>query len=427
MIVATSLATATRTPSLDLLSFPYVFRGALDVQATRITDGMMLAAARALAELAREEVVEEVSRAYGGERFSFGPEYLLPKPIDPRILVRESAAVAPQAAVERSRAPPLEMPRPTRRASPSVSEPAARRCGADRQGPPGAARVVFPEGTSETILRACRILAGRRDRAPDPPRAARDEIRAAIERLGLDAGRGPRSSIRRAARGSRPTWTSTSGCGAAAASCAPPPRSASATADIFGALMLRGGDADMMISGVSAHYVDSLRTILEVIGTAPGVRRISSHYMVLLPEGRLLPRRLRGEHRAGRRGPRRDRAADRRARRAPSASSRASPCSRSPTSAASTTRCTRKVRRATELVKEQAPDLVVDGEMQLATALDGAVCATSTSRSPSSRRTPTSSSSPTCSPATSPCTCSSTWGRRAGRPGPDGHAAARRT
>jgi malate dehydrogenase (oxaloacetate-decarboxylating)(NADP+) len=75
VIVATGL---TQFPNavVDLLSFPYVLRGALDVQATRITDGMLLAAARALADLGREEVVEEVTRAYGGARFSFGPEYL---------------------------------------------------------------------------------------------------------------------------------------------------------------------------------------------------------------------------------------------------------------------------------------------------------------------------------------------------------------
>ena len=92
-IVGTSLG---QDPNaiVDLLSFPYIFRGALDVQASSISEGMMLAAARSLAELAREEVPEEVSRAYGDESFTFGPEYLLPKPIDPRILVRESAAVA---------------------------------------------------------------------------------------------------------------------------------------------------------------------------------------------------------------------------------------------------------------------------------------------------------------------------------------------
>ena len=82
VIVATSQGQHPNT-IVDLLSFPYIFRGALDVRAKQISESMMLAAARALADLAREEVLEEVSHAYGDEPFRFGPEYLLPKPIDP--------------------------------------------------------------------------------------------------------------------------------------------------------------------------------------------------------------------------------------------------------------------------------------------------------------------------------------------------------
>ena len=112
VVVATGL---DRFPNaiLDTLSFPYIFRGSLDVQATQITEGMLIAAARALADLAREEVVEEVERAYGNEHFSFGPEYLLPKAIDPRILVRMSTAVARQAiqeGVARLRGPERNIP-----------------------------------------------------------------------------------------------------------------------------------------------------------------------------------------------------------------------------------------------------------------------------------------------------------------------------
>jgi hypothetical protein len=143
---------------LDLLSFPYIFRGALDVQATRITPGMLVAAARALAELAREDVVEEVERAYGKERFTFGPEYLLPKPIDPRILVRESAAVARQAIEEGVARRPLE--------SRAYQESLTVRLGTGRDTLRGMIlsarqrrlRVVFSEGTSETILRASSLL-----------------------------------------------------------------------------------------------------------------------------------------------------------------------------------------------------------------------------------------------------------------------------
>lgn len=82
----------------NVLGFPFIFRGALDVRATAINEEMKVAAVRALASLAREPVPDSVSKAYGGARFSFGPDYLIPKPFDPRVLVWEASAVA-EAAV----------------------------------------------------------------------------------------------------------------------------------------------------------------------------------------------------------------------------------------------------------------------------------------------------------------------------------------
>ena len=157
VIAATALAEYPNA-LLDLLSFPYIMRGALDVQATRISDGMLLGAARALAELAREEVVDDVSRAYADEHLSFGPEYLLPKGIDPRTLVRESAAVA-RCAVEEGLARHAVESEP-------YQESLRVRIGTGREtmrrlmvkARHECPRVVFPEGTHETILRACRIL-----------------------------------------------------------------------------------------------------------------------------------------------------------------------------------------------------------------------------------------------------------------------------
>src|SRR6202166_5350182 len=81
----------------NVLGFPFIFRGALDVRATTINDAMKLAATHALAELTREEVPDSVSRTYGVERLRFGPEYIIPKPFDPRVLLREAAAVAKAA------------------------------------------------------------------------------------------------------------------------------------------------------------------------------------------------------------------------------------------------------------------------------------------------------------------------------------------
>jgi malate dehydrogenase (oxaloacetate-decarboxylating)(NADP+) len=367
VIVATSL---DRHPNavLDLLSFPYIFRGALDVQATRITPGMLMAAARALAELAREDVVEEVERAYGKERFSFGPEYLLPKPIDPRILVRESAAVARQAIAEGVARRPME--------SRAYQESLTVRLGTGRETLRGMIlsarqhklRVVFSEGTSETILRACGILM--EEGIASPILLGREsEVREAIERLRLGLGgvqivepaRSPRfegyveeyfrmrrrRGVMRAAAAQRVRQT-----------------------DTFAALMLHLSDVDMMIAGVSTHYVESLRTILEVIGPAPGVRRVSSHYLVLLPRGALFLADCAVNVDPDAEGLAEIALLTAATARALGIEPRVSMLSFSNFGSVDHPYA-RKVRRATELAKEGAPGLVIDGEMQLMTALDG--------------------------------------------------------
>ena len=81
----------------NVLGFPFIFRGALDVQASMINEDMKIAATRALAELAKEPCIEAVEKAYNGEHFSFGKDYVIPKPFDPRVLVWESYAVAEAA------------------------------------------------------------------------------------------------------------------------------------------------------------------------------------------------------------------------------------------------------------------------------------------------------------------------------------------
>jgi malate dehydrogenase (oxaloacetate-decarboxylating)(NADP+) len=367
VIVATSLDQHPNAV-LDLLSFPYIFRGALDVQATRITTGMLVAAARALADLAREDVVEEVERAYGSERFSFGPEYLLPKPIDPRILVRESAAVARRAIEEGVARRPLE--------SGAYQDSLTVRLGTGRETMRGMIlaarqrklRVVFPEGTNETILRACSILM--EEGIARPILLGREEdVRAATERLRFDLSGVPvvepprsprfeayvdeyfrmrhRRGVMRAAAVQRLRQT-----------------------DSFAAMMLHAGDADMMIAGVSTHYVESLRTILEVIGPASGVRKVSSHYLVLLPKGILFLADC-----AVNIEPDADALAEIALLAAGTARSlgiepRVSMLSFSNFGSVDHA-FTRKVRRATEIAKTRAPELVIDGEMQLATALDG--------------------------------------------------------
>ncbi len=171
----------------------------------------------------------------------------------------------------------------------------------------------------------------------------------------------------------------------------------------FAALMLHLGDADMMIGGAATHYAESMRTVLEIIGPAPGVRRIASLHMVLRPKETYF-------------------LADCAVNIEPDAEDLAEIALLSAGMVRSLGieprvamlsfsnfgsvdhPLARKVRRAAAIARERAPGLVIDGEIQLETALDEATRA-ATSPSPSCRRTPTCSSSPTCSRATWPCTC----------------------
>ncbi len=265
---------------IDLLSFPYILRGALDVQATTITEEMMLAAARSLAQLAREEVVEEVEKAYGNEHFSFGPEYLIPKPIDPRILLWESSGVSQQAIAEGIARRVID--------SATHQEHLAIRLGTGREIVRGLIlrarqekfRVVYSEGTSETILRAARIV-HEEGIAQPVLLGSEEETRKMAERLGLDLGGVTLIDPVRSARFEAYAdeyfrMRRRRGVIRPAADVRLRQR------DYYASMMVHMGDADMMIAGLATHYVETLRTIIEVIGPAPEVQRVSSHHLVLL-------------------------------------------------------------------------------------------------------------------------------------------------
>ena len=369
IMVATSSGLHPNTLT-DLLSFPYIFRGALDVQAKSITEGMMLAASRALARLAREEVVEEVEKAYGNEHFSFGPEYLLPKPIDPRILIWESSGVSQQAIEEKVASRPID--------STTYQESLAARLGTGREILRGLMlrarqekfRVVFSQGSNETVLRASRILQDEGIAAPILL-GKEDEIRKGTDRLGLDLGgadvidpdRSPRfeayaneyfrmrrrQGVIRAAADERVRLK-----------------------DYFASMMVHTGDADMMIAGLSTHYVETLRTIIDVIGPAPGVRRISSHYLVMLSKDVVLLADCTVNI-----DPDSEELAEiallaARTCRSLGLEPRVAMLSFSNFGSVDHP-LSRKVRRAVELAKEHAEDLSLDGEMQLVTARDESV------------------------------------------------------
>src|SRR5579863_10481901 len=143
----------------NVLGFPSIFRGALDVHATAINDEMKLAATRALAALAKEDVPDSVCRAYGVERLKFGPDYLIPKPFDPRVLVWESSAVA-QAAMESGVAQEhinIEEYREQLERHLGKAH-AISRMMINRAVQAKPKQVVLPEGDNEKILRACHSI-----------------------------------------------------------------------------------------------------------------------------------------------------------------------------------------------------------------------------------------------------------------------------
>lgn len=368
-IVGTSLG---QDPNaiVDLLSFPYIFRGALDVQASSISEGMMLAAARSLAELAREEVPEEVSRAYGQEAFTFGPEYLLPKPIDPRILVRQSAAVARQAMEEGLAGHVVQ--------TGQYEESLAVRLGTSRElirqliikarsvNP----RIVLPEGTSEKILRACTLLVDEGIASPILLGTEEEVLRAA-ERLAIDLGGisviDPAHSPHFDAYAAE--YLRLSGRRGMTPDLA---RSRMMQPRHFAALMLHKGDADMMICGATDHYAETMRTVLEIIGPAPGVRRISSLHMVLRPKEAyfLADCAVNIEPQAEDLAEIALLAA--RTVRALGIEPRVAMLSFSNFGSVNHA-LARKVRTATRIARERNPGVVIEGEIQLETALDGEI------------------------------------------------------
>ena len=142
----------------NVLGFPFIFRGALDVHATAINEEMKLAATRALASLAKEDVPDSVCRAYGVDRLIFGPDYIIPKPFDPRVLLWEASAVA-RAAMETGVAQEpvkLEDYREQLETRLGKAHGVMRLLIHKAQSNPK--RVVFPEGDNDKVLRACHIL-----------------------------------------------------------------------------------------------------------------------------------------------------------------------------------------------------------------------------------------------------------------------------
>jgi malate dehydrogenase (oxaloacetate-decarboxylating)(NADP+) len=264
----------------NVLGFPFIFRGALDVRASAINDEMKVAATHALSKLAKEDVPDSVVRAYGGKRIEFGREYIIPKPFDSRVLLWEATAVA-QAAMESgvARQPigDFEAYRDSLQARLGKSREVMRVFIHRAQQAPK--RIVFPEGEEEKILRAARIIAEEKIATP-VLLGSRTQIAQRIKELGLDIGGieiiNPSKSMKHDEY-STAFYNLRQRKGITKYDAERLVR----THNVFGMMMVREGEADGLVSGLTQHYPDTVRPALQIIGKKEGARRIAGMYMLI--------------------------------------------------------------------------------------------------------------------------------------------------
>jgi malate dehydrogenase (oxaloacetate-decarboxylating)(NADP+) len=350
----------------NVLGFPFIFRGALDVRARAINEEMKLAATRALAGLTKEDVPDSVLRAYGVSRLHFGPEYIIPKPFDPRVLIWEASAVAEAAMRTGVAQLPVDLE--------EYREQLRRRLGrtyevmqnVHQKAKTSPKRIVFSEGEHEKILRASVRLS--QEKIAQPILLGRPTvIENKLRELGLGKPAGeiiePARSPRFAAyveeffhlrqrygitRTEAHDWMLNN--------------------NYFGAMMVHMGDADGFIAGVSQHYPDTIRPALQIISTRQGVERVSGLYIIATKKEVYF-------------------FADTTVNIEPTAQQLAEIAVLSAEVAqrfdvephvamlsfsnfgSTRHRLSDKVREATQLVKERAPNLLVDGEMMADTAV----------------------------------------------------------
>ncbi|MBP8214870.1 MAG: NADP-dependent malic enzyme, partial [Propionivibrio sp.] len=275
----------------NVLCFPFIFRGALDVGATRITEEMKLACVRAIAAMAHEAVASEVATAYPGQTLGFGPEYLIPKPFDPRLILVIAPAVA-QAAMDSgvARRPITDMAAYKEKLTGFIYRTGVGMRSvfyAAKQGKP--TRIVYPEGEDERVLRAAQIIV--EEQLASPILVGRpDVIAARLEKIGGGMERGKHYEIVDPEGDERykECWTAYHQI----------MRRRGVTVEIakarlrkhntiIGAMMIRQGYADGMICGVNGRFAHHLQQVDEIIGKAPGCSTLAAMNHLVLP-GRAL-------------------------------------------------------------------------------------------------------------------------------------------
>ena len=267
----------------NVLGFPFIFRGALDVHATAINEEMKLAATRALAALAKEDVPDSVCHAYGVGRIRFGPEYIIPKPFDPRVLVWEASAVA-KAAMETGVArTPVDLMEYRERLERLLGKAHEVMRTIIRKAAARPRRVVFPEGENEKVLRAAHILV---EEHIAQPILLGDEKIIQSKARDLSVVLDKIEVVNPQAWPKRERYVQTlyelrrrRGVTLSEAQEYINDRT------LFGSLMVQLGDADALVGGVDKHFPDTIRPALQVIKPRPGLHRVSGLYVLVTRRG----------------------------------------------------------------------------------------------------------------------------------------------
>ncbi|MDB4126935.1 NADP-dependent malic enzyme [Flavobacteriales bacterium] len=273
----------------NVLGFPYIFRGALDVRATEINENMKLAAVKAIANLAKETVLDEINLAYDDNTLSFGPEYIIPKPLDPRLITAVAPAVAMSAI--RSGVAKLEIPDWNK-----YRESLKKRLGLDNKlirnltarAKRNPKRVIFAEAEHYKILKAAQqvsdegiafpVLLGRKQKIID----LIDEFSIEFENVIIIDPKDESQKKKRDEYGDI-LWEKRKRKGLTQFEA----RKLMRERNYFGSMMVETGEADAFISGISRNYRTTIKPALEVIGKLDDVKKVAGMYIMNTKKGTL--------------------------------------------------------------------------------------------------------------------------------------------
>ena len=351
----------------NVLGFPFIFRGALDVRAVTINEEMKIAATMALANLAREHVSDFVSEAYGDQKFEFGRDYIIPKPFDPRVVLWVAPAVAKAAMDSGVARIKINIDRYRDDLEARFGKGREIMRAVVRKARRNPKKIVYPEGENEKVLHAAEIvldegiakpiLLGDKKRIEEKIKELRLNLNG-VEIIDILTSEKFDEYARelynlRQRRGM--SWSDA--------------RKLLQNPNYFGAIMLHIGDADGLISGLTQHYPETIRPALQIIKTEENVRIVSGMYIIILKQKVIFFADTTVNI---------DPTAEELAEIAIGCADKVRQFDIEPRIAmlsfsnfgGTSHPFTGKVRRATEIVRQKRPDLIIDGEMQADTAVN---------------------------------------------------------